>query len=154
MLLYCLYYPCGISKGINGRIRIYSSDKRLAMWDILNTKLYTIMSDPLYKSDSDSELKEAYKKFVERLILYLDTETDNIKRVRLLNMTQVEFETIKSLELSYGAKQDMLKIVYSDKVLSLTNKELDLIYRQMEYPKYFWQNSCRYTSCSNRFYHG
>lgn len=65
----------------------------------------------------------------ERLILYLDTETDNVKRVRLLNMTQVEFETIKSLELSYGAKKDILKIVYSDKVLSLTNKELDLIHR-------------------------
>lgn len=107
------------------------------MWDILDTKLYTILSDPLYKSDSDSELKEAYKEFVERLILYLDTEIDNIKRVRLLNMTQVEFETIKSLELSYGAKKDILKIVYSDKVLSLTNKELDLIYRQMEHPKYF-----------------
>lgn len=107
------------------------------MWDILDTKLYTILSDPLYKSDSDSELKEAYKEFVERLILYMDTETDNIKRVRLLNMTQVEFETIKSLELSYGAKKDILKIVYSDKVLLLTNKELDLIYRQMEHPKYF-----------------
>lgn len=37
------------------------------MWDILDTKLYTILSDPLYKSDSDSELKEAYKEFVERL---------------------------------------------------------------------------------------
>ena len=99
------------------------------MWDILDTKLYTILSDPLYKSDSDSELKVVYKEFVEKLILYLDTETDNIKRVRLLNMTQVEFETIKSLELSYGAKKDILKIVYSDKVLSLTNKELDLIHR-------------------------
>ena len=82
------------------------------MWEILDTKLYMILSDPLYKSDSDSELKAAYKEFVERLILYLDTETDNVKRVRLLNMTQVEFE-----------------IVYSDKVLSLTNKELDLIHR-------------------------
>lgn len=107
------------------------------MWEILDTKLYMILSDPLYKSDSDSELKAAYKEFVERLILYLDTETDNVKRVRLLNMTQVEFETIKSLELSYGAKKDILKIVYSDKVLSLTNKELDLIHRQMEHPKYF-----------------
>lgn len=55
----------------------------------------------------------------------------------MLNMTQVEFETIKSLKLSYGAKKDILKIVYSDKVLLLTNKELDLIYRQMEHPKYF-----------------
>lgn len=48
------------------------------MWEILDTKLYMILSDPLYKSDSDSELKAAYKEFVERLILYLDTETDNV----------------------------------------------------------------------------
>lgn len=75
------------------------------MWDIFDTGLYTILSAPLYKSDSDSELRKAYKEFVERLIMYLDTESDNIKRVRLLNTTQVEFETIKSLELSYGAKK-------------------------------------------------
>lgn len=107
------------------------------MWDILDTGLYTILSDPLYKSDSDLELKEAYKESVERLIMYLDTESDNIKRIRLLNTTQVEFETIKSLKLSYGAKKDILKIVYSDKVLLLISKELELIYREMQFPKYF-----------------
>ena len=74
---------------------------------------------------------------METLILYLDTENDNRKRIRTLNITQVEFEMIKSLELSYGNKGDILKIVYSDKVLLLINKELELIYRQMQYPKYF-----------------
>lgn len=109
------------------------------MWDILDTKLYAILSNPLYKSSSDSEgeLKDVYKEFMETLILYLDTENDNRKRIRTLNITQVEFEMIKSLELSYGNKGDILKIVYSDKVLLLINKELELIYRQMQYPKYF-----------------
>lgn len=109
------------------------------MWDILDTKLYAILSNPLYKSSSDSEgeLKDVYKEFMETLILYLDTENDNRKRIRTLNITQVEFEMIKSLELSYGNKRDILKIVYSDKVLLLINKELELIYRQMQYPKYF-----------------
>lgn len=109
------------------------------MWDILNTKLYAILSDPLYKSNpnSDTELRKVYKEFVEELIMYLDTENDNIKRIRMLNTTQVEFEMIRSLELSYGAKKDILKIVYSEKVLLLTSKELELIYRQMQYPKYF-----------------
>ena len=74
---------------------------------------------------------------METLILYLDTENDNRKRIRTLNITQVEFEMIKSLELSYGNKGNILKIVYSDKVLLLINKELELIYRQMQYPKYF-----------------
>lgn len=54
----------------------------------------------------------------------MDTEIDNIKRIRILNTTQVEFEMIKSLELSYGNRGDILKIVYSDKVLLLTNKEV------------------------------
>lgn len=107
------------------------------MWNILNTKLYVILSDPLYKSDSDVELKKSYKEFVEKLIMYLDTENDNIKRIRTLNTTQVEFEMIRSLELSYGAKKDILKIVYSEKVLLFTSKELELTYRQMQYPKYF-----------------
>lgn len=69
------------------------------MWDILNTKLYAILSDPLYKSNpnSDTELRKVYKEFVEELIMYLDTENDNIKRIRMLNTTQVEFEMIRSL---------------------------------------------------------
>ena len=41
---------------------------------------------------------------METLILYLDTENDNRKHIRTLNITQVEFEMIKSLELSYGNK--------------------------------------------------
>lgn len=56
------------------------------MWDILDTELYVILSGPLYKSNSDSEteLKKVYKEFVEELIIYLDTENDNIKRIRML----------------------------------------------------------------------
>lgn len=36
------------------------------MWDILDTELYVVLSDPLYKSNSDSdvELKKMYKEFV------------------------------------------------------------------------------------------
>ena len=45
---------------------------------------------------------------METLILYLDTENDNRKRIRTLNITQVEFEMIKSLELSYGNKGNIL----------------------------------------------
>ncbi len=35
------------------------------MWDILDTKLYAILSNPLYKSSSDFEgkLKDVYKEF-------------------------------------------------------------------------------------------
>ena len=36
-------------------------------------------------------LKDVYKEFMETLILYLDTENDNRKRIRTLNITQVEY---------------------------------------------------------------
>ena len=95
------------------------------MWDILDTKLYAILSNPLYKSSSDSEgeLKDVYKEFMETLILYLDTENDNRKRIRTLNITQVEFEMIKSLELSYGNKGDILKIVFTTNYSSIFYKQ-------------------------------
>ena len=109
------------------------------MWGILDTELYRMLSDSSNEYSTDTDLRKVYREFVETLIVYLDTESDNIKRIRMLGTIQVEFETIKSLELSYGAKKDVLKIVYSEKVLSLTNKELELLYRQMEYPKYFIQ---------------
>ena len=87
-------------------LTIISQKKHLAMWDNLDTKPHAILSNPLYKSSSDSEreLKDVYKEFMETLILYLDTENDNRKHIRTLNITQVEFEMIKSLELSYGNK--------------------------------------------------
>lgn len=107
------------------------------MWRILDTELYKMLSDSSNEYSTDTDLRKTYREFVETLVIYLDTESDNIKRIRMLSTIQVEFETIKSLQLSYGAKKDILKIVYSEKVLSLTNKELELIYRQMQYPKYF-----------------
>ena len=77
------------------------------MWDILDTKLYAILSNPLYKSSSDSEgeLKDVYKEFMETLILYLDTENDNRKRIRTLNITQVEFEMINLWNYHMGIKE-------------------------------------------------
>lgn len=109
------------------------------MWGVLHAELYKMLSNSSDKHCTDTELRNVYKEFVEALVKYLDMESDNIKRIRMLNTIQVEFETIKSLELSCGSKKDILKIVYVDKVLSLTNKEQKLIYRQMQYPKYFIQ---------------
>lgn len=107
------------------------------MWDILEVKLFRLLSESYSENGIEYQFKDAYKEFVERLIYYLDSETDNMKRIRTLNLIHIESETVKSLELSYGDKKNILKIVYSDKVSSFIQKELDLIHRQMEYPKYF-----------------
>ena len=82
-------------------------------------------------------LNRKSKRHMERLIFYLDSETDNMKRIRTLNLIHIEIETVKSLEVSYGAKKDVLKIVYSDKVLSFLQKELELIHKELEFPRYF-----------------
>ena len=107
------------------------------MWDILETRLFKFLSASDTEIDFEPQIKEAYREFVERLIFYLDSETDNMKRIRTLNLIHIEIETVKSLEVSYGAKKDVLKIVYSDKVLSFVQKELELIHKQMEFPRYF-----------------
>lgn len=107
------------------------------MWAIFQTKLFAILSSASCNNNMESVLEIAYREFVNKLFLYLDTESNNIERIRLLNLVYIEFDMIKSLELSYGTKKNILKIVYSDKVLSFVNRECELIYRQMEYPKYF-----------------
>lgn|GEM_PF-1571237 len=104
------------------------------MWDILETRLFKFLSTSDAEIDFEPQIKEAYREFVERLIFYLDSETDNMKRIRTLNLIHIEIETVKSLEVSYGAKKDVLKIVYSDKVLSFLQKELELIHKELEFP--------------------
>lgn len=85
----------------------------------------------------------------------MDSETDNMKRIRTLNLIHIEIETVKSLEVSYGTKQDVLKLIYCDKVLSFVQKELELIHKQMEFPKYFirieaaWQSPLYLTDKTN-----
>lgn len=104
------------------------------MWDILETRLFKFLSTSDTEIDFEPQIKEAYREFVERLIFYLDSETDNMKRIRTLNLIHIEIETVKSLEVSYGAKKDVLKIVYSDKVLSFLQKELELYIKELEFP--------------------
>jgi len=54
------------------------------MWDILETKLFKLLSVSNTGSDPEPQIKEAYREFVERLIFYLDSETDNMKRIRTI----------------------------------------------------------------------
>lgn len=75
------------------------------MWDILETRLFKFLSASDVESDLKPQVKKAYREFVERLIFYLDSETDNMKRIRTLNLIHIEIETVKSLEVSYGAKK-------------------------------------------------
>lgn len=82
-------------------------------------------------------MTSAYLEFVEDLFDYLNKESDNKVRIRQLNMNYIDFATIKALEESCPTENSKLKLVFIDKLLSLITMEQELIYRQMEYPKFF-----------------
>ena len=50
-----------------------------------NKAFQVLLSTSDTEIDFEPQIKEAYREFVERLIFYLDSETDNMKRIRTLN---------------------------------------------------------------------
>jgi len=107
------------------------------MWNIYQTNLYKLLSEQHPSEGANLNLKIAYTEFVENLLQYIDLEQDNRVRIRLLNLILVEFDMIKRMELFDDIKKEQLKIIYSEKIMALSVKELELIRYQMEYPKYF-----------------
>ena len=107
-------------------------------WDLTEKQIYKLLKHPCQKEKSViEEITSAYLEFVEDLFDYLNKEHDNKIRIRQLNMSYIDFGTIKALEETSPTENSKLKIIYLDKLLSLINMEQELIYRQMEYPKFF-----------------
>ena len=110
----------------------------MANWNLAEKQIYKLLKHPFQKEKSDIEaITAAYLEFVEELFGYLNKENDNKTRIRQLNMSYIDFGTIKALEETSPTENSKLKIIYLDKLLSLINMEQELIYRQMEYPKFF-----------------
>ena len=82
-------------------------------------------------------MTSAYLEFVEELFEYLNDVKDNKEVIRKLNTAYIEFATIKAFEESIPTENNKLKIVFLNKLITLIEKEQDLLYRQMEYPKFF-----------------
>ena len=107
-------------------------------WDLTEKQIYKLLKHPCQKEKSViEEITSAYLEFVEDLFDYLNKEHDNKIRIRQLNMSYIDFGTIKAIEETSPTENSKLKIIYLDKLLSLINMEQELIYRQMEYPKFF-----------------
>ena len=79
-----------IWKKADGLIRVSNPNNDLSMWDILEIRLFKFLSASDTEIDFELQIKEAYREFVERLIFYLDSETDNMKRIRPLNLIHIE----------------------------------------------------------------
>ena len=107
-------------------------------FDIINKRIYQLLKHP-YQVDKSivEDMTSAYLEFVEELFTYLNEGKDNKKIIRRLNTTHIEFATIKAFEESLPTENNKLKIVFLDKLITLIEKELELLYRQMEYPRFF-----------------
>ena len=107
-------------------------------WDLTEKRIYKLLRHPYQLDKSVAEdMASAYLEFVEELFDYLNRISDNKIRIRQLNMSYIDFGTLKALEESCPTENSKLKLVFLDKLLSLINMEQELIYRQMEYPKFF-----------------
>lgn len=107
-------------------------------WDLTEKRIYKLLRHP-YQLDKSvvEDMASAYLEFVEELFDYLNRIGDSKIRIRQLNMSYIDFGTLKALEESCPTENSKLKLVFLDKLLSLINMEQELIYRQMEYPKFF-----------------
>lgn len=107
-------------------------------WEITDKRIYQLLKHP-YQIDKSvaEEMTIAYLEFVEELFTFLNERKDNKTIIRKLNTTHIEFATIKAFEQSIPTENNKLKIVFLDKLITLIEKELDLLYRQMEYPRFF-----------------
>lgn len=110
----------------------------MPQWELTDKRIYKLLKHP-YQDDKSlaDDITVAYQEFVEELFHFLNSEEDNKKLIRKLNITYIEFATLKAMEISLPTENGTFKIVFLDKLMSLINMELELLYRQMEYPKYF-----------------
>lgn len=110
----------------------------MSNWDLTEKRIYKLLRHP-YQLDKSvvDDMTSAYLEFVEELFDYLNKITDNKIRIRQLNLSYIDLGTLKALEEFSPTESSRLKLVFLDKLLSLINMEQELIYRQMEYPKFF-----------------
>ena len=107
-------------------------------WNLTNKRLYQQLNHPrTVEKNIVEDMTSAYMEFVGDLFDYINKEKDMKELMRNLNTSYIDFETLKSLEKSSPTENHKLKIIFLDKLMSLIDKETELIYRQMEYPKFF-----------------
>lgn len=107
-------------------------------WNLSEHNIYYLLKSSSNNDKLDEDtLSIAYKGFVEEIVLFLDKESNYKILIRELNVTFIEFESLKTILESDQESKCRLKLLTCNKVLSFINKELDLLYRQMEFPKYF-----------------
>jgi hypothetical protein len=68
-------------------------------WDLTEKRIYKLLRHP-YQLDKSvvEDMASAYLEFVEELFDYLNRISDNKIRIRQLNMSYIDFGTLKALK--------------------------------------------------------
>ena len=91
-------------------------------WDLTEKQIYKLLKHPCQKEKSViEEITSAYLEFVEDLFDYLNKEHDNKIRIRQLNMSYIDFGTIKALEETSPTENSKLKTLVFNKYGTRTN---------------------------------
>lgn len=107
-------------------------------FNLTDKRIYQLLKHPYQVEKSVVEnMTSAYMEFVKDFFDYRNREKDNKELIRNLNTSYIDFGTLKSLEESSPTENSKLKIIFLDKLMSLIDMETELVYRQMEYPKFF-----------------
>lgn len=106
-------------------------------WNLTDKRIYQLLKHPHNVDKSIIDEMSAYMEFVEELFYCINHEKDKKELIRQLNTNYIDFNTLKSLEESEPTENSKLKVIYLDKILSLLDMETELVYRQMENPKFF-----------------
>jgi hypothetical protein len=107
-------------------------------WELTDQRIYQLLKHPHHVEESKmEEMTIAYLDFVEGLFSYINKEDDKKELIRKLNTSYIDFGALKELEETEPTKNSRLKITFLNKLMSLLDMETNLIYRQMENPKFF-----------------
>ena len=93
-------------------------------WELTEQRIYQLLKHP-YQIDKSvvENMTSAYLEFVEELFAYIANTKDNKEIIRKLNITYIEFATIKAFEESTPTENNKQKIVFLNKLITLIEKE-------------------------------
>lgn len=106
--------------------------------ELKNTRMYQLLTHPRHVDESKFEkMTDAYLEFVGKIFRYINSEKDIKTLLRTLNGLFSDFDAMRLAEISSKEEDSKLRIIFLDRLISTVNMERDLIFRQMENPKFF-----------------
>ena len=107
-------------------------------WNLAEQHIYHL----LYSSSKNKKIDEellfmAYKEFVGEVITFLSGKLDYKVLIRELNIAYIEFDSLKAIIELNPHTDSKLELIICNKILMFIAKEQELMYKQMEFPKFF-----------------